>query len=251
MCARIRQLLGRQGDLVELNCPKDIEWHAQHIAAQLLERAPTPAAEPPDLQTVDVNSLSLVRPRSVGVEALGLWAIEQLGFESALERLGFGAKERTLAMATVIARMARPGSERATWHWLCERSALGELLEVDFERMSAMRLYRVSDALVANRDAIEAHLFDQVTDLFGLSHTVTLYDLTNTFFEGEATAQPKALGLVLDGSGFVRRSEVFAGAVNEDTTLAPMLDALGAPEGALAVMDAGGRHRGQCRVAAR
>ena len=168
---------------------------------------------------------------------------------------GFGAKERALAMATIIARMARPGSERATWRWLCERSALGELLEVDFERMSAMRLYRVSDALVANRDAIEAHLFDQATDLFGLSHTVTLYDLTNTFFEGEAAAQPKAqyghskekradcplltLGLVLDGSGFVRRSEVFAGAVSEDTTLAPMLDALQAPKGALVVMDAG------------
>ena len=76
-----------------------------------------------------------------------------------------------------------------------------------------------------------------MADLFGLPQTVTLYDLTNTFFEGEAAAQPKAerghskekrsdcplltLGLVLDGAGFVRRSEVFAGAVNEDTTLAP------------------------------
>ena len=62
------------------------------------------------------------------------------------------------------------------------------------------------------------HLFEQVTELFGLGHTVTLYDLTNTFFEGEAADQPKAqrghskekrsdalltLGLVLDGSGFV------------------------------------------------
>ena len=255
LCARIEQLRGRQGDLVTLDCPQDVEWHAQHIAAQLLERAPTPAAETPDLQTVDVNSLALVRPRSVGVEALGLWAMEQLGLGGALERLGFGARERALAMATVIARMARPGSERATWRWLCERSALGELLDVDFERMSAMRLYRVSDALLAKRDAIEAHLFDQATDLFGLSHTVTLYDLTNTFFEGEAASQPKAergrskekradcplltLGLVLDGSGFVRRSEVFAGAVSEHTTLATMLGALKAPSDALVVMDAG------------
>ena len=85
---------------------------------------------------------------------------------------------------------------------------------------------------------------------------MTLYDLTNTFFEGEAADQPKAarghskeealglpalltLGLALDGSGFVRRSQVFPGAVNEDTTPAPMLDALGAPADALAVMDAG------------
>ena len=41
--------------------------------------------------------------------------------------------QRALAMASVIARMARPGSERASWRWLCERSALGELLGVDFD----------------------------------------------------------------------------------------------------------------------
>ncbi len=125
----------------------------------------------------------------------------------------------------------------------------------DFERMSPMRLYRASDALMARRAAIEARLFDRATDLFGLRHTVTLCDLTNTFFEGAAAAQPKAerghsrekrsdcplltLGLVLDGSGFVRRCEVFSGAVNEDGTLASMLGPLGAPAEALVVTDAG------------
>ena len=108
---------------------------------------------------------------------------------------------------------------------------------------------------VAQRAAIEAQLFDRATDLFGLRSTVTLYDLTDTFFEGAAAAQPKAerghskekrsdcplltLGLVLDGSGFVRRSQVFSGAVNEDKTLASMLEALGAPSDALVAMDAG------------
>ena len=57
--------------------------------------------------------------------------------------------------------------------------------------MSVMRLYRVSDALMAHREAIEKHLFEQVTELFGLGHTVTLYDLTNTFFEGEAKTSPR------------------------------------------------------------
>ena len=33
------------------------------------------------------------------------------------------------------------GTGRPSWRWLCERSALGELLGVDFERMSMMRLY--------------------------------------------------------------------------------------------------------------
>ena len=91
--------------------------------------------------------------------------------------------------------------------------------------------------------------------LFGLEPTITLYDLTNTFFEGEAAQQPKAqrghskekrsdcplltLGLVLDGGGFVRRSQVFAGNVREDRTLAGMLLALKAPPGARVVLDRG------------
>jgi transposase len=84
---------------------------------------------------------------------------------------------------------------------------------------------------------------------------VTLYDLTNTYFEGEASVNPKAehgpskekrtdcplvtLGLVLDGSGFVRRSGCFEGNVAEGTTLAGMLQSLSAPSGALVVMDRG------------
>ena len=255
LCSRIQQQLDRQAELVPLPCPEEVERHAQRIAAQLLNSAPSGGTGRPDLQTVDVGSLELIRPRSVGVEHVGLWAMERLGLEALLERLGFNGTQRALAMATVIARMAAPGSERASWRWLCERSALGELLGVDFERMSMMRLYRASDALMAQRAAIEAHLFDRATDLFGLRRTVTLYDLTNTFFEGAAAAQAKAerghskekrsdcplltLGLVLDGSGFVRRSEVFSGAVNEDRTLASMLGALGAPADALVVMDAG------------
>ncbi len=92
-------------------------------------------------------------------------------------------------------------------------------------------------------------------DLFDLHPTVTLYDLTNTYFEGEAGLQPNArrghskdkrtdcplltLGLVLDTSGFVRRSQIFAGNVREPHTLAGMLDALHALRGALVVMDRG------------
>ena len=120
-----------------------------------------------------------------------------------------------------------------------ERSALGELLDVDFATMGPMRLYRASDALMAHREAIEHHLFDRAMGLFDLRPTVTLYDLTNTYFEGEAGGQPKArrghskekrtdcplltLGLVLDASGFVRRSQVFAGNVREHHTLAALV----------------------------
>jgi transposase len=138
---------------------------------------------------------------------------------------------------------------------MTERSALGELLDVDFAAMPLMTLYRASDALLKHRDSIEKQVFSRVSELFGLSTTVTLYDLTNTYMEGEAADNPKAkhgrskekrsdcplvtLALVLDSSGFVRESRSFAGNVSEGNTLEHMLKALNVPKGALVVMDAG------------
>ena len=159
-----------------------------------------------------------------------------------------------------IVELARPGSERATWGWLGRRSGLGELLDFDFETLSLMQMYRASDALMKHRQAIEAHLFTRAMGLFDLEPTVTLFDLTNTFFEGAARHQPKAqrghskekrsdcplltLGLVLDGAGFVRRSKVFAGRVDEHRTLAGMLGALEAPRGGPGGDGSGGGDRG-------
>ena len=86
--------------------------------------------------------------------------------------------ERAAAVGSIVDRLAHPASERATHAWLRERSSLGELLGVDFETMGAMQLYRASDALMKHREAIESHLFGQAMGLFGLTPTITLYDLT-------------------------------------------------------------------------
>ena len=172
LCRRIDELLAGQIPLPGDN-PPALESHAQHIAAQLLarERVGTvcaPAAHRGDVQHVDVDSLELLRPRSVGVEHLALWAMDQLGLRTRLEELGIGASLRAAAIGSIVARMARPGSERATRRWLGERSALGELLDVDFATMGPMRLYRASDALMAHREAIEHHLFDRAMGLFAI-----------------------------------------------------------------------------------
>ena len=257
LCQRIEALRAGQQSLYA-DVPPALDTHARHIAEQLLARDGAARRETPpgrDVQAVDVASLALVRPRSVGVEHAALWAIEQTGLRARLEALGIGPSRRAAALGSIVARLAQPGSEAAAARWLRERSALGELLGVDFERMHPMQLYRASDALMAHREAIETHLFRQALDLFTLAPTVTLYDLTNTYFEGEAARQPRArrghskdkrtdcplltLGLVLDASGFVRRSQVFAGNVREYHTLADMLGALDAPPGALVVMDRG------------
>jgi transposase len=181
--------------------------------------------------------------------------MQQLDFIPLLTELGFNAVQRMALLGSIIARMAAPASERASHQWLRSHSALGELLDVDYETLPLISLYRASDLLWKQHTVIEQRLFSRVTDLFGLSTTITLYDLTNTYFEGEALNNTKAkrgrskekrsdcplvtLGLVLDGSGFVRSSQTFAGNVAEAGTLATMLKGLQASPDALVVMDAG------------
>ena len=286
LCSRIEQLLAPQELLLAIACPEHIEHAAQRYVAQLVSRAllpqdacsphsgpavgddgnssaaktpvvATPVATPSaaDLQEVDIDSLQLTQSRSVGVEHLALHALSEIGFVQKLTELGINGVMRASILGNLIARMAAPASEWASWGWLQTHSALGELLDVDFEGLSHMRLYRASDALMKHRGAIEEHVFGAAASLFSLQETVTLYDLTNTYFEGEGAANPKArngrskekrsdcplvtLGLVLDGSGFVRRSRTFAGNVCEGTTLKEMLTGLKAPPGALVIMDAG------------
>jgi hypothetical protein len=265
LCARIEALLGAQPGL--LGEAKPIEILAQRYAARLLidrpaAREASPRPDPSrslvsaaDFAEVDIASLQLTRPRSVGVEAVGVAAIGWIGLTPILQNLGFNGVQRAAVAASLIGRMAAPGSELATWQWVRGRSALGELLDTDFEAMPLVRLYRVSDLLLRHRDAIEAALFARIQDLFTLPTTVTLYDLTNTYFEATAAENPKAargrskekrtdcplvtLGMVLDSSGFVRRSKMFPGNVAEGSTLQDMLKGLDAPNGALVIMDAG------------
>ena len=206
-------------------------------------------------QEVDLDSLDLVRPRSVGVEHAALSVMRQCGFEDKLAELGLNRVQIAAAVGNIVGRMAHPGSELATYAWLQQRSALGELIGYDFEAMDLNRLYRASDALYKHREALQDHLFSQAQSIFGFGETVTLYDLTNTYFEGIAAGVGKAkrghskesrsdcplvtLAMALDGSGFPRRSRVFAGNASEPATLKDMLSGLGAPPGATVVMDAG------------
>src|SRR5699024_1777223 len=198
-----------------------------------------------DWHTVDIASMTVTQPRMIGVEAVGLWALQQAGLDALWPQLGLTGPQQAMANAQIIGRMAAPASEHATYDWLTRRSGLGELLATDFDMLSLMQLYRTSDVLQRHRRAIEEHLFARATELFDITPTITLYDLTNIYFEGQADAMPKArhgrskekrsdcplltLALVLDGSGFVRHSQVLAGNVAEAKTLQQMLAALQAP----------------------
>ena len=158
--------MGCQLALLPIECPLAVAREAQRIAAQLLVRqgvaldtpklgaatanpvaiaqnaAVMPGAAVPlaDIHSVDVASLDLHRPRSVGVEQLGLWAMQQLGVIELLAELGVNGAQRTALIGALIARMAAPGSELAAPRWLGQASALGELLDVDYETLPLMSL---------------------------------------------------------------------------------------------------------------
>lgn len=244
LAQRIEQILAGHLGLIPLELDADLEAEAQRLAAVLIHSRgeSEEATEVADYHHVDVNTLELVRPRSIGGEHVALAIARQLGFEPMLEALGFNRPQRAAALATVIARMLFPASELATHEWLQHRSGLGELIDYDYERLGLQQLYRVSDQLLKHKRALERRLFERERGLFDLDEVITLYDLTNTYFEGESRANANAkrgkskekrndcplvtLALVLDGSGFIRRSEVLTGNVSEPKTLARLLKRL-------------------------
>ena len=256
LCLRLDHILTAQTTLFDAD--EAIEKTAQHIYSQLMASSAPKAknssyTEASGFQEVDVDSVEVIKPRSVGAEHVCLEALKELNLPAILSEAGFNTPQKAAALGNIIGRMCEPGSERATSKWLANSSALGELIDFDFESMPAMQLYRASDLLLKNKALIEQNLFERVQSLFGFTPTITLYDLTNTYFEGKAGGKAKrgrskekrndcpliTLGLTLDASGFIRHSQVFDGNVSEGSTLEAMLEKLNAPEGALVVMDAG------------
>ncbi len=239
---RIEGILSGQQNMFDIT--HDIEKLAQNIASRIIasQQDVSESSSTTDFRDVDLDSLEMSRQRSVGSEHVTLDALQFLGLDTKLEELGFNGVQKSAAIGAIIGRACEPGSELATHEWLQERSGLGELIDYDFNSLSLYGMYKVSDQLLEKKTAIEQHLYEQERSLFGLQETITLYDLTNTYFEGQSKANNLAarghskekrsdcplvtLGLVLDSSGFPRRSHVYEGNVSEPKTLSEMLDDL-------------------------
>ncbi|HIG30980.1 MAG TPA: IS1634 family transposase, partial [Verrucomicrobiales bacterium] len=121
-------------------------------------------------------------------------------------------------------------------------TALPEVLGDDVLDFDHKRFYRISDKLLENKDTIEAHLRCRSGKLFTLERTVILYDLTNTYFEGQALGNKKArrgnskekrndrplvvVGMAYDGNGFTLAHKTFTGNTNDGTSLVEMVEEL-------------------------
>ena len=102
------------------------------------------------------------------------------------------------------------------------------------------RLYRALDKALEHRDALMGHLQERWSDLFGAECQILLYDLTSTYFEGEAEEVESAargysrdhradtlqvlVALVVTPEGFPVAYEIFDGDTADVTTLEEIVD---------------------------
>ena len=106
--------------------------------------------------------------------------------------MGFNTKQKVLAIGSIVARLLVPGSDWASFQWLQETSALGELMGFDFRDTLWSRFYEVAGQLYAKKDILEECLYQAEYRWFFSEETIILYDLTNTFFEGSRKYNNKA-----------------------------------------------------------
>ncbi len=241
LVACIQDHLGGQSSFGSYN--QDIEEKAVHFASQIVRLTQSREAlelkHEKDMKNIDLNSIDLLQPRSIGGEHVALQALQMLGFDQLLKELGFNRHQYHGVIGSIIGRMLSPGSELSTYNWLREQSGLGDLLDYDYESISLQRLYRSADLLYKHKTKIEHHLYETEQSLFQAGDIITLYDLTSTYFEGTCKSNHLAqrgrskekrsdcplvtLALVLGSNGFPKKSKVYKGNASEPETLKEMI----------------------------
>jgi hypothetical protein len=222
------------------------------------EKKRKPAKVGKDL--VFVDSIRHKDVREIGAEWLCCQAVKQLGIATFLESQGWDEEQTKLAITHIISRAVYPGSELETTRWIRENSAVCEVTGYDLEKITKDKLYGISHKLYAEKDALEQHLSVRTNDLFDIEDSIMLYDLTNTYFEGEKRASQLAkygrskekrsdaklvvLALVVNPEGFIKYSSILEGNMADPATLEGMIEKLRiktsfSAKKALVVIDAG------------
>jgi transposase len=98
----------------------------------------------------------------------------------------------TMAAILVIARLCEPSSELHIAEDWYRKTALDDLLGVSADRVNDDRLYRALDHLLPHKRALEVHLKQRFGELFSITYDLLLYDVTSTYFEGQALRNPMA-----------------------------------------------------------
>ena len=202
---------------------------------------------------VRLKGIAIERSRRFGDVYLALALWRGTGLEDLCERLLPVGEERVAwaktAAVLVAARFCEPSSELHIAEDWYRRTALCDLLQLGDEEITKDRLYRGLDHLLAHKAALEAHLSQRCGELFAIENEVLLYDVTSTYFEGQAAANPQAqrgysrdhrpdckqvlIALVVTFDGFPLGYEVFAGNTHDARTLQAIVATMEARHGML------------------
>jgi transposase len=197
-----------------------------------------------DALQVRLGEMQLERPRAFGGCWLGceLWRQLQLDdfWQSKLPEGREAVPWEKVLRLLVVNRLLDPGSEFHVHRQWFDQTAMAELLGTDFAVAEKDRLYRCLDRLLDHKRELFQHLRQCWQDLFAPSFDVLFYDLTSTYFEGEAEEIPKAkrgysrdhrpdclqvvIALVITPEGFPLAYEVLDGNTSDRTTLRGFLD---------------------------
>jgi transposase len=202
---------------------------------------------------VRLKGIRIERSRQFGDVYLALALWRATGLEDLCERLLAPGQERIAwaktAAVLVVARLCEPSSELHIAEDWYRRTALADLLQLGDEEVNKDRLYRGLDYLLAHKAALESHLSKRCGELFAVENEVLLYDVTSTYFEGQAEANPQAqrgysrdhrpdckqvcIALVVTFDGFPLGYEVFAGNTHDSRTLQAIVSTMEARHGML------------------
>jgi transposase len=169
-------------------------------------------------------------------KALGLDAFCETVFEDGRELVPWPEVSAIL----VLARLCEPSSELHIAEDWYRRTALEDILGVAPRFVDHMRLYGGLDRLLPHKRELEEHLKHCYGELFALDFDLLLYDVTSTYFEGEAKRNPMAqrgysrdgrpdckqvcIGLVVTRDGFPLGYEVFDGNRTDVTTVEEIVE---------------------------
>jgi len=213
-----------------------LEGHGSGKQLELGEQGP---ATMPLWREVDVGGVRVERVREFGQVYLALALWRRLGLHRLLSRLLASGREAVawerIACLLTIARFCAQESELGVAERWYQRTALEDLLGVSWEKINEDRLYRGLDELHAHKEELTQHLLGQYQSWFGVGFEFLIYDVTSTFFEGQALGNAKAargysrdhrpdckqvcIGLVVSLEGLPLAYEVFAGNRNDVTTV--------------------------------
>ena len=241
LARRIEDILTGQKSFESL--PLDLEKVARSTATRIFNKKAqeNKDLQSPDFKNVDLNSIEASESRSFGGEYLcnSIW--NELKMNDFLKKTGFPEKAIPILESLVIGRLVDPGSERYTREWVENRSSLFEITGSPYQP-SLSSYYRGGDYLFGVKKELEKHLADKEKDLFALDENLFFFDLTNSYFEGEAKGNPKAkfgrskekradcrlvtMGMIIDELGFAKYSELFPGNQSEAATLPDMVIAM-------------------------